>query len=82
MPTIYSVTISAADVGSRVMVRRALADGRRRYGDVIGELLAWTGDALEIATRSGTVVVPLDTVVAGKRVPPAPTRRRSTGRQP
>lgn len=76
MPTIYSVTISAADIGSRVMVRRTLPDG---FGDVVGDLLDWSGSSLTIATRRGDVVVPLASVVAGKRVPPAVPRRRPRG---
>lgn len=73
MPTIYSVTISASDLGSRIMVRRILPDG---LGDVIGDLLAWTDEAVTIATRTGPVTVALETIVAGKLVPPARPRRR------
>jgi hypothetical protein len=76
VPTIYSIAISASDVGQRVMVRRRLTDGREGYGDVIGELVAWTDDTLTIRTKTAQeVVVPLAAVVAGKRVPP-PVRRR------
>lgn len=58
------------------MVRRTLTDGRGGLGDVVGELVAWTGDTLTIRTRSGEVLVPAATVVAAKRVPAAATRRR------
>lgn len=77
MPTIYSVTISASDVGSRVMVRRTLTGEAHGYSDVIGELTEWNDESLTIVSRSGPVVVPLDAVVAGKRVPPAVPRRRA-----
>jgi hypothetical protein len=77
VPAIYSVTISAADVGSRVMIRRRLTDGRDGFGDVVGELLAWDGESVTIRTRSETVTVPNALVVAAKRVPPAVPRRRS-----
>ncbi len=76
MPAIYSIAISESDIGQRVMVRRTLTDGREGYGDVIGELVAWTDVMLTIRTRSGEeVVVPRAAVVAGKRVPPPVPRR-------
>jgi hypothetical protein len=79
VPTIYSLTISASDVGSRVMVRRALTGERNGFGDVVGELTSWSDEFLTIRTRTETVTVPMDTVVAGKRVPPAVPRRHVRG---
>lgn len=70
------MTISASDVGSRVMVRKTDTEG---FTDVLGDLLAWSDDTLTIATRRGNVTVALDTIVAGKRIPPAMPRRRPRG---
>lgn len=62
-------------VGQRVVVRRRLPGGR--YGDLLGELLAWdvAAGTLRVSTRAGEVSVAIADVVAGKPVPPAPTRR-------
>jgi hypothetical protein len=81
VPNIYRVTISPADVGARVMVRRRLGDDQAGFGDVLGDLLSWAGDVLTIRTRTGDVVVDAAAVVAGKRVPPAVRRgeRRREG---
>ena len=72
VPAIYSVTISASDVGSRVMVRTAIPGG---FTDVVGDLVEWTAGSLTIVTRRGPVAVALDSVVAGKCVPPAVARK-------
>jgi hypothetical protein len=77
--SVYRVSISPADVGARVMIRRRLSDGRAGFGDVVGDLLSWSGDVLTIRTRTGDVEVDASTVVAGKRIPP-PARRRGGGR--
>ncbi len=63
-------------VGQRVVVRRRLGGGR--VGDVLGELLSWDADGDGIArvrTRHGEVAVPLAEILAGKQVPPPPSRR-------
>src|SRR4051794_30912048 len=63
-------------VGQRVVVRRRLGGGR--VGDLLGELLAWDSDGdgqVRVRTRHGEVQVPISEVVAGKAVPPPPTRR-------
>jgi GNAT superfamily N-acetyltransferase len=63
-------------VGQRVVVRRRLGGGR--VGDLLGELLAWDteGDGVaRVRTRHGEVAVPIAEVVAGKAVPPPPSRR-------
>ncbi|GAB3590728.1 GNAT family N-acetyltransferase [Angustibacter peucedani] len=63
-------------VGQRVVVRRRLGGGR--VGDLLGELLAWDADGdglVRVRTRHGEVAVAISEVVAGKAVPPAPTRR-------
>ena len=70
----YSLSLGPADVGSRVVVRRRLADGA--LGDLLGELRRWDADSVVVRDRHGADhgVRPAD-VVAGKRVPPAPARR-------
>ncbi|CAN5211411.1 hypothetical protein BH24ACT10_BH24ACT10_16710 [soil metagenome] len=69
----YARSLSAADVGARVVVRRRLPDGR--YGDLLGELLAWADDVI-VRDRHGVEhAVDRADVVAGKTVPPAPARR-------
>jgi GNAT superfamily N-acetyltransferase len=60
-----------ARIGQRVVVRYRLeGDG---HNDVVGDLLD-VDDALHVASRRGLVRVPIDRVVAGKVVPPRPTR--------
>ncbi len=67
------VRLGAADVGARVVVRRRLPEGQ--YGDVLGELLAWSPEVV-VRDRQGALVrFPLTDVVLGKRVPPPPVRR-------
>lgn len=67
-------------IGRRVVVRYLIEDGARAT-DVLGILVDQTEDGLEIQTRRGLVRVPRRSVVAAKTVPPAPERRRPTGRQ-
>jgi GNAT superfamily N-acetyltransferase len=68
----YTVALTAADVGERVMVRYALAADSPggSYTDAVGDLRSWADGRLLITTRHGTVDVPQDAVVAGKLVPP------------
>lgn len=69
----YTRDVGPGDSGIRVSLRRALPEGG--YGDVLGQLLSWT-EVVRIERRDGVVVeVPSETVVAAKRVPPAPERR-------
>ncbi|MCW2669024.1 MAG: hypothetical protein JWO27_921 [Frankiales bacterium] len=69
----YTRDVGPGDSGVRVSLRRALPEGG--YGDVLGQLLSWT-EVVRIERRDGVVVeVPSETVVAAKRVPPAPERR-------
>lgn len=65
------------DVGHRVVVRRMVGvrDDHPVYTDILGELTEFGATALTVVTRGGPVTVPLLTVVAGKRIPPAPPRR-------
>jgi len=61
-----------ARLGQRVVVRRRLDGGG--FADVLGELTD-VDTHLHVRTRTGPVAVRLDTVVAGKVVPPRPQRK-------
>ncbi|HEX3614841.1 MAG TPA: GNAT family N-acetyltransferase [Sporichthyaceae bacterium] len=70
---VLALTISPDDVGSRVSVRRRLPDGGMT--DAVGQLLRWSDGTLVVARRDGTLTeIAEDSVVAGKVVPPPPTR--------
>ena len=67
------MSLTAQDVGARVVVRRRLAEGG--YGDLLGELVRWDAEVV-VRDRTGVLHSAARTdVVAGKRVPPAPVRR-------
>ncbi|RAY14527.1 hypothetical protein DPM19_16025 [Actinomadura craniellae] len=69
------MSVTEADVGQRVSLRRRLPSGE--YSDVVGVLESWQDDVLRIRRRTGeTVEVPRGIIVAGKVVPPAPPARR------
>ncbi|WP_174567438.1 putative acetyltransferase [Actinomadura kijaniata] len=71
------VSISPADVGQRVSLRRRLPEGA--YSDVVGVLESWADGVLRVRRRTGEAVeVAEATVVAAKVVPPAPPERRRT----
>lgn len=79
----YAVDVTPADLGVRVTLRRRLTGteagppGAPTHGDLLGELVRWSDGVLAVRRRDGSVVeVPADTVVALKRVPPPPARRR------
>jgi GNAT superfamily N-acetyltransferase len=66
--------VGSAEVGSRVVVRRAVGDGK--YVDVLGHLVGLGDEGLEVVTGRGErVVVPVAEVAAAKPVPakPVPT---------
>jgi hypothetical protein len=68
------VTVTPADVGERVSLRRRLPTGE--YSDVVGVLESWSDGVLQIRRRTDELVeVPEGIIVAGKVVPPAPPRR-------
>ncbi|WP_242885417.1 putative acetyltransferase [Actinomadura litoris] len=74
------VSISGADVGQRVSLRRRLPTGE--YSDVVGVLESWADGLLTVRRRTGELVeVPESTVVAGKVVPPQPPPRRRPRRE-
>ena len=68
-----TLTLSAADVGNRVVVRYRLAEGG--FSDLLGTLLTWDDETVTVDTRSGPVTVAAADVRGGKRVPPAPAPR-------
>lgn len=66
------ITISAADVGSRVTTRRRVPGGFR---DAVGTLESWDAGVLRIRRRDGSLVeIPEETLVAARVVPAAPPR--------
>lgn len=69
------VSISRADVGQRISLRRRLPTGE--YSDVVGVLESWSGKVLTVRRRNGEPVeVPEEAMVAAKVVPPNPPPRR------
>lgn len=71
----YTVDVGPGDAGVRVSLRRRLPEGG--FGDVLGELLGWVDGLVTVQRKDGTVVeVAAADVVAAKRIPPAPQRRR------
>jgi hypothetical protein len=69
------VTVTPADVGQRVSLRRRLPTGE--YSDVVGVLESWSAGTLLVRRRDGELVeVPEEIVVAGKVVPPMPPPKR------
>lgn len=70
----YTLTLTPAHVGARVVVRRRLDDGR--MSDVIGHLESWENGLLVIQRADGSrEQVSESDLVAAKVVPPAPVRR-------
>lgn len=63
------MALTAADVGDRVMVRYARGGDGPALTDAVGDLVAWSGGALQVATRKGLVDVDEAALVAGKLVP-------------
>ncbi|GLX98952.1 MULTISPECIES: hypothetical protein [Herbidospora] len=61
------VTITPADVGRRVTVRRALPEGFR---DVVGVLESWENGVLSVRKRDGTLVEFPEKVMAAAKVVP------------
>jgi hypothetical protein len=75
------VSITPADVGQRVSLRRRLPPGG--YSDVVGILESWSHGRLVVRRRDEErVEVAEDTLVAGKIVPSPPPVKASRGRPP
>jgi hypothetical protein len=75
------VSLTAADVGQRVVIRWLLPgpDDRGRMTDVLGILEDYGGGSFSVRTRDGQlVVIPRARAVAGKVIPPPPPRRERT----
>ena len=67
------MTVTPADVGARVSLRRAVDSG---VSDVVGVLESWTAGILVVRRRDGALVSVAEAdLVAGKVVPPAPPPR-------
>ena len=72
-------------VGARVVVRRVLPgetgpSGGPAMTDVIGTCLRWSDDECVVQPETGpAVTIPRRLIVAGKPVPPRPTRRPRPG---
>lgn len=72
----YELSITAADVGARVSVRRRLAEGG--MSDAVGVLQSWDDGLLRVCRKDGTVVeIAEEALVAGKIVPPARVTKRT-----
>ena len=75
----YEVRLTAADVGSRVVIRwrRPAAAGGEEVADVLGILEAGDVVAFMVRKASGELVTrPRERTLAGKTVPAAPLRRQ------
>jgi GNAT superfamily N-acetyltransferase len=73
----YTLALTPADVGSRVVVRHRHLEGG--LTDALGQLEAWQGGVLTIRRRDGSVVdVAWNDVVAAKVVPTTPRREKTT----
>lgn len=77
------VRLSAADVGSRVVIRwRRPAGNVDEIADVLGVLAASDAASFTVRKVSGELVtIPHERALAGKTVPAAPRRERGTGIQ-
>ncbi len=76
------VRLTAGDVGSRVVIRwrRPGGDGAGEIADVLGILEAADAVSFRVRKASGElVVIPRERALAGKTVPPAPSRKRPAG---
>jgi hypothetical protein len=72
-PARLVVSITPADVGRRISLRRRLSTGG--YSDVVGVLESWRDGTLMVRRRDGELVeVAEDTLAAGKVVPPPPAK--------
>lgn len=71
----YAVDVGPGSQGVRVVVRHRVAEGG--LTDVLGVLLSWADGELVVERRDGTRArLAEGDVVAAKRVPPPPERRR------
>jgi hypothetical protein len=75
------IRLTAADVGSRVVIRwRRLSGAGDEVADVLGILEAADDESFAVRKASGDlVIIPRERVLAGKTVPPAARRGRPAG---
>jgi N-acetylglutamate synthase len=76
------VRLTPADVGQRVVIRwrRPTGGAGEEVADVLGILEQADSDSFAVRTADGNlVVIPVGRALAGKVVPPPPTRRQNSG---
>lgn len=84
----FEVRLTAADVGSRVVIRwrrpaEGAAGGAEEIADVLGMLEAADAASFTVRKASGDLVtIPRERALAGKTVPPAAQRQRRRERGP
>jgi N-acetylglutamate synthase len=79
------VRLTPADVGQRVVIRwrRPIPGGGEAVADVLGILEGADADSFAIRAPDGKlIIIPAERALAGKVVPPPPTRRRGAGPEP
>ncbi len=75
----YVVRITPADVGARVSIRTRIpaSGGGPGSTDTLGHLRSWSAGVLEVERADGSVVRLAEAdLLAARRIPPAPVRRR------
>lgn len=85
VPYRLEVRLTPADIGQRVVIRwrRPVPGEGEAVTDVLGILEEADTGSFAVRTRDGKlVVVPARLALAGKVVPPAPTRGRRAGPAP
>jgi hypothetical protein len=81
----FEVRLTTADVGTRVVIRwrrpaAEAAGGAEEIADVLGMLEAADAASFTVRKASGDIVtIPRERALAGKTVPPAPSRARARG---
>jgi hypothetical protein len=78
----YVIRIAPTDVGKRVSVRARIAasPGAPSTTDTLGMLRSWEEGLLRIERRDGTTAeIAEGDLLAGRLVPPPPTRRPRAG---
>jgi hypothetical protein len=79
MPFRLEVRLTPADIGKRVVIRwrRPGPGGSDQIADVLGVLEQADSESFTVRTRDGAlIVIPAARALAGKVVPPPPTRSR------
>ena len=78
------VRLSPADVGKRVVIRwRPGPADNTQMTDVLGILEQADTEAFAVRTRDGNlIVIPAGRAMAGKVIPPPPTRQHRPGARP